>query len=236
MWLTGREKVVKSDSDQKFILEPNAIRYLDQYNIPYPGHGLAHNALEAVEIAERLGYPVVLKIVSSDVVHKSDAGGVIVGVASADQVNECFIQIIDVVRKALPESSIEGVMVCRQAPDGIEVIVGSYSDPVFGPTVMFGIGGIFTEMLGDVAFKIAPLKRIDAEEMVREIRSYPLLTGVRGRPICDLEPLFDLLMAVSRLITENPQIKELDLNPVRIYKSGLMVLDVRIFEQKNPSK
>lgn len=233
VWLTGREKVKTSDSAQRFVLEPDAVRYLDQYNIPYPAHGLAHNASEALGISDRLGYPVVLKIVSPDVVHKSDVGGVIVGVKSADQVSECFNQILNMVRKALPGASIEGVMVCRQAPDGLEVIVGSLYDPVFGPTVMFGVGGIFTEILKDVAFRIAPLERIDAEEMVREIRSYPLLTGVRGRSSCDLEQLFDLLMAVSCLITENPQIKELDFNPVRIYKSGLMVLDVRIFEQRS---
>jgi len=233
VWLAEREKVKTSDSGQRFVLEPVAVRYLDQYKIPYPVYGLAHDVSEAVEIGDRVGYPVVLKIVSPDIVHKSDVGRVIVGLKNADQVSECFNQILNMVLKALPGVSIQGVMVCRQAPDGLEVIVGSIYDTVFGPTVMFGVGDIFTEILKDVAFRIAPLERIDAEEMVREIRSYPLLTGVRGRSSCDLEQLFDLLIAVSRLITENPHIKELDFNPVRVYKSGLMVLDVRIFEQRS---
>ena len=215
----------------RFILEPHAVEYLKQYQIPYPDHGFARTLEEAVRIADRLGYPVVLKIVSTDIIHKSDAGGVVVGLKSADELAQSYQTIVSHVHKTMPDASIEGMLVCQQAPDGLEAIVGALDDPVFGATVMFGLGGIFAEVLKDVAFRIAPLERLDAEEMIAEIKGYPLLTGARGGPACDMDMLIDLLLAVSRLATENPDIRELDLNPVRLFERGLMVLDVRLIEK-----
>jgi acyl-CoA synthetase (NDP forming) len=139
---------------------------------------------------------------------------------------------MDRVQKAVPNPPIEGVLVCQQAPAGLEVIVGAIDDPVFGATIMFGLGGIFAEVFRDVAFRIAPLERIDAEEMIREIRGYPVLTGTRGQSARDIDRLIDLLMAVSRLVTEKPDTKELDLNPVRLFERGLMALDVRMIEKE----
>jgi acyl-CoA synthetase (NDP forming) len=189
---------------------------------------MAPSAKEAEEIADRLGYPVVLKIVSADVIHKSEVGGVVLGLESVEQVRNGFKQMNDRVKSARPGASIEGLMVCKEAPDGLEVIVGSQHDSVFGATIMFGMGGIFTEILRDVSFRIAPLKRSDAEEMLKEIKGYPLLVGARGHPGYDLASLVDLLMAVSRLVTKQNGIKEIDLNPVRLFEHGLMVLDIRI--------
>ena len=220
-----------SETSENFILEPDAVGYLKRYNIPYPDHGVAHTPQEAVKIADRLGYPVVLKIVSPAVIHKSDAGGVAVDLKNPDEVLDGYRGVIDRVQKAVANPPIEGVLVCQQASEGLEVIVGAIDDPVFGATIMFGLGGIFAEVFRDVVFRIAPLERIDAEEMIREIRGYPLLTGTRGQSGRDIDRLIDLLMAVSRLVTEKPNTKELDLNPVRLFEQGLMVLDVRMIEK-----
>ena len=229
--MTEGERVEMSEMKGKLVLEPKAIEYLEQYKIPYPNHGLAQSAENAVEIANRIGYPVVLKIVSPAVIHKSDAGGVAVDLENADEVKYSFQDIVDRIKQATDGATIEGVLVCQQASDGLEAIVGALEDPVFGATIMFGLGGVFAEVLKDVAFRIAPLERIDAQEMVSEIKGYPVLIGARGQPACDVDQLIDLLMAVSRLVTENPNIKELDLNPVRLYERGLMVLDVRVIEK-----
>jgi acyl-CoA synthetase (NDP forming) len=220
------------ESTGRFVLEPDAIRVLEQYNIPYPEHGLATSPEEAARIAGELGYPVVLKVVSPDVVHKSDAGGVVVGVGDGREVRSAYEGILDGVRAAVPRARIEGVLVCKQAPNGLEVIVGGLDDTTFGPTVMFGLGGIFVEALKDVSFRIAPLERRDAEEMVAEIKGYSLLMGARGQAGCDVTAVTDLLMAVSQMVTDHPEIKELDLNPVRVYEKGLMVLDARMMERK----
>jgi acyl-CoA synthetase (NDP forming) len=221
------------DNRTKFILEPQAIRLLEEYRIPYPASGLARNAQEAVRIAAQIGYPVVLKIVSEDAVHKSDVGGVSVNLATADQVTGAFQKIIANVQSHQADAKIEGILVVQQAKEGIEIIVGAMEDPTFGPTVMFGLGGIFAEVLNDVTFRIAPLERRDAEEMVREIKGYPLLTGLRGRASGDIDAVVDLLMGISQLLTEHPEIKELDLNPVRVYEQGLLVLDARMMVKTN---
>jgi len=220
------------ESTGRFVLEPDAIRVLEQYNIPYPEHGFARSPEEAARIAGELGYPVVLKVVSPDVVHKSDASGVVVGVGDGKEVRTAFEQIWDGVQAAVPKVRIAGVLVCKQAPDGLEVIVGALDDATFGPTVMFGLGGIFVEALKDVSFRIAPLERRDAEEMVAEIKGYSLLMGARGQAGCDVSAVTDLLMAVSQMVTDHAEIKELDLNPVRVYEKGLMVLDARMMERK----
>jgi acyl-CoA synthetase (NDP forming) len=216
-----------------FVLEPEAVKLLKQYKIPYPKHGLARNAREAVAIADHLGYPVVLKVVSPNVLHKSDAGGVLVGLENAKQTRAGYGLILDRVQTSVADATITGVLVCKQAGNGVEAIVGAVEDPVFGPTLMFGLGGIFTELLRDVSFRIAPIERLDAEEMVKEIKGYPLLTGMRGQPGCDVNRLIDLLMAVSKMVTDKTEIRELDLNPVRLFERGLMVLDVRLVKRES---
>jgi len=215
-------------SRQGFLLEPEAVQLLGKYQIPYPEHALAHSADEAVELAERLGYPVVLKIVSPDVVHKSDSGGMLVELDSSKLVRLGYDRLLAAVLSHQPDARIEGVLVCRQAPPGLEVIVGALDDPMFGPTIMFGMGGIFAELLRDVVFRIAPLRRSDAQDMIREVKGYPLIAGLRGQKACDEEALVSLLLAVSQLVTENREINELDLNPVRLYEQGLLVLDARV--------
>jgi acyl-CoA synthetase (NDP forming) len=213
---------------EQYVLEPETVQLLEEYGIPYPPHGLAHDALEAERIAEKLGYGVVLKVVSPDVVHKSDAGGVLLGLEDGATVRDGFEALVKRVRSSVPGARIEGALVCKEAPEGLEVIVGALEDATFGPTVMVGMGGVFTEVLRDVSFRVAPLEPRDAEEMIGEIRGYPLLTGARGQAPLDVASLAELLLSVSRLVTEHREIKELDLNPVRLYKDSLLVLDVRM--------
>lgn len=225
----GREEFSNVSS---LVPEHIAINLLKQYHIPYPEYGLAASADEAVAAAKKLGYPVVLKVVSPDISHKSDVGGVAVNLKDADEVRTGFSNIMDRVSGAVRGAALQGVLVCKQADDGVEVIIGALDDAVFGPTVMFGLGGIFTEVLKDVSFKVAPLRRRDAEEMIREIKAYPIFEGVRGQTGCDINKLIDLLLNVSDMVIERPEIKELDLNPVRVYENNILVLDARVIKRE----
>lgn len=217
-----------TEAKTRFVLEPDTVRLLSEYGIPYPEHGLARSLDEAVQLADGLGYPVVLKVVSPDVVHKSGAGGVAIGLQDADDVLSAYEGILDAIADAVPAATVDGVLVCRQAPEGFEVIIGGLDDPTFGPTVMFGLGGIGAEVHKDVAFRVAPLERRDAQDVMREIQAYPLLTGARGEASYDLDAAANLLMVVSRLLLDHREIKELDLNPVRLFKTELLVLDARM--------
>lgn len=216
------------DKNQHFLTEPDAITLIEKYNIPYAAHIMAASPGEAAKAASSIGFPVVLKIVSPDVPHKSDAGGVVVNLSDEDAVRQAYSQMIDRVQSAAPNAKLEGALVCRQAEPGLEVIVGALIDQTFGPTVMFGLGGIYTEILQDVSFRIAPFGKWDASKMIHEIRGYPLLAGARGSKAIDFDALENLLAAVSNLISEQPQVCELDLNPVRLYPQGLLALDARV--------
>jgi acyl-CoA synthetase (NDP forming) len=213
---------------EKTLLEVDTIPYLKQYDIPYPEHSIASSVEEAVTQAEKIGYPVVMKIVSAAISHKTEAKGVCLGIENTEQLRHEYQNMMTRVNMAAPDAFIIGVLICRQADDGLEVIVGAINDSVFGPTVMFGLGGIFAETIKDVTFRIAPLKRLDAEEMIREIKNYPVLTGIRGQAPRDLEALTDLLMSVSKMVWKEKSIEELDLNPVRLYEKGLLALDARM--------
>ncbi len=218
------------------VLEPEGIVLIEEYGIPYPEHGLAESAEEAVSIADRVGYPVVLKVVSPDVIHKSDAGGVALGLDSAAAVRDAYDRIIAAVARSVPAADVRGMLVCREAGAGTEVIVGGTQDEMFGPTLMFGLGGVFAEVLRDVSFRVVPVSRFDAEQLVREVRGFPLLAGARGEPPRDVAALVDLLLAVSRMMTEHPGVIELDLNPVRVYTRGLLALDVRLIGTLEPEE
>ena len=216
------------DVAPSFVLEPDAIKLLERYNIPYPAHHVSSRLEDLTTAADVMGYPVVLKVVSKDVVHKSDSGGVSVNIKSSETLSEQFHTIEARVKAAIPHADIDGMLLCKQAQEGVELIVGAMDDPVFGQTLMVGLGGIFAEIMEDVAFRIAPITPSDAQEMLTELKGYPLLTGARGSVPCDIEAVVALLMNVSHLVMENPGIKELDLNPVRVYESGILALDARI--------
>jgi len=210
------------------LLEPEAKTICAEYGISVNRFGTAKTESEAVAHAEKVGYPVVMKIVSQDIVHKSDAGGVLVNVKTVAEVEAGFRKILENVRKYKADARIEGVLVQEMAPQGIEVIVGAVKDPQFGQTVMFGLGGIFVELLKDVNFRIAPLTVQDAKEMITSLKAYPLLNGYRGQKPADINALADILVNVSRLVMEHPAIKELDLNPVMAYPVGAKTVDARI--------
>jgi acyl-CoA synthetase (NDP forming) len=210
------------------LTEVESKQILHEAGVPVTIAETAATAKEAVAVAGRSGYPVVLKILSPDIAHKSDVGGVRVGLDSAAEVESAFEEIVSAVKQRQPDARIEGVAVQKMAPAGTEVIVGMSKDPQFGPVMMFGLGGIFVEVLKDVAFRIVPLEPRDAREMVREIKGFPVLEGVRGKDPADIEALEKLILQVSEFIEAHPEIEELDLNPVFAYKDGVIAVDARI--------
>lgn len=197
-------------------------------SIPVAETRLATAADEAVTVADEVGYPVVMKIVSPEITHKSDVGGVKVGVKTAEGVRAAFEEITGAARAAQPGATISGVAVQKMAPQGIEVIIGMSKDPQFGPVLMFGLGGVLVEVLKDVSFRIVPIERRDARQMIEEVQAYPVLQGVRGQDPADIGALEDLLLKLSEFIEANPQVAELDLNPVFAYKDGALAVDARI--------
>ena len=212
----------------KSLLEPQAKTVCKEYGIPVTRFEVATSEGEAVKSAETIGYPVVLKIISPDIIHKSDAGGVMVGPKSADEVRSGYNQILKNVKKFNSKAKIVGVLVQEMAPSGTEVIVGAIKDPQFGPAIMFGLGGIFVEVLKDVTFRIAPITEDEACDMISEVKAYPLLKGYRNTPPADMGAITNILLCTSKLVTDHPEIKELDLNPIMVYKKGAKTVDARI--------
>ena len=190
---------------------------------------------EALDFAEEIGYPVVLKIVSPDIIHKSDAGGVMVNLKETKQVQKAYWRILENARVHNSAAKIVGVLVEEMASPSTEVIVGAIKDPQFGQTLMFGLGGIFVELLKDVTFRVAPIEEEDARDMITEVRAYPLLKGYRNLPPADTEEIVAIILKASKLIMDYPEIKELDLNPVMVYEKGAKIVDARIILEQ-PSK
>jgi len=223
--------ILKARSEgRRKLLEHEAYEVLVEYKFPVPKFGLAKNEDEAAKIADSIGYPVVLKVVSPDIVHKSDVGGVLLNLRNADEVREGFKRIMLNVRERAPNAKVEGVLIQEMVPPELEVIVGSTRDPIFGPVVMFGLGGIFVEVLKDVSFRVAPLTPVDADEMIREIKAYRILEGYRGMPPRDLEAIKDILLKTSKLMLEVEEIQDIDLNPVMVFArgKGAKIADARI--------
>ena len=195
---------------------------------------LAKNANEAADLAEDMGFPVVLKIVSAQILHKSDAGGVVLGLENQKDVKKAFGNIINRAGEYDPAAEIEGVLVQRMAPPGSEVILGLNRYPVFGPLLMVGIGGIFVEVFQDVVFRLAPIGRNEARRMVRQIKGYRLFQGFRGRPQADVETIEKSLVSLSNMATNHPEIRELDINPLLVHERGhgATAADCRIILKK----
>ncbi|NPA98112.1 MAG: acetyl-CoA synthetase [Crenarchaeota archaeon] len=213
---------------RKKLLEHEALEVIKAYGAPIAEAALAKTPEEAGEIAEKIGFPVVLKIVSPDISHKSDVGGVIVGVDSKEKAVEAAKKIIENVSKNVPNARISGILVQKMAKKGLEVIVGGLRDNIFGPVVMFGLGGIFVEVLKDVSFRVAPITYEDAYEMMKEIKSAKLLEGYRGQPPVDKKAIADIIIAVAKLLENNPEVDSVDLNPVIAYPDGAVVVDARV--------
>jgi acyl-CoA synthetase (NDP forming) len=213
---------------RKNLLETEAKTVCIDYGIPVARFELARNEGEAVGFAEKMGFPVVLKIVSPDIIHKSDVGGVKLSLNSAEEVHSAYKDILSNVKEHAEKARIIGVLVQEMAPPSTEIIVGSTKDPQFGPAIMFGLGGILVEILKDVTFRIAPINREEAQEMITEVKAYPILKGYRGAPPADTDAIVNILLATSKLVTDHEQIKELDFNPIIVYPKGAKAVDARI--------
>lgn len=216
--------------------DSEAREILTAYGMHIPPSALAASPDEAVQAAAEMGYPVVLKIASPDILHKTDVGGVKVGLQTAEDVRDAFDLITYRAQRYLPEARLWGCLVQKMVPTGVEVLIGMNRDPQFGPLVTFGLGGIYVETLRDVSFRVAPFSRQEAAEMIGEIRSHALLDGVRGKPAVDKEVLADTLLRISQLVLDFPEIAELDINPFVVYPQGQggIAIDMRVILNPRP--
>jgi len=210
------------------ILEPEAMAWLRENGIPVPDFCFATTQAEAVQGCREIGYPVVMKVVSPDILHKSDYGGVILDIRDDGAALAAF----EAVRQAAAGRSFRGAVIYPMIEGAQEVLLGLSRDPQFGPVVAFGLGGIYTEIWHDVSLRVAPVDHAEAEAMIREVKSFPLLKGVRGQEPRDLDALADVLVNFSRLPFCYPEIGEVDLNPVFLFSKGLVVGDVRVIRNK----
>jgi len=227
--MTVQEIIGRARSEGRGLLtEVEAKELLKKADINVVDTRLATSRDEAISISQELGFPVALKIASSDVVHKSDAGGVKLDLGTPEQVGQAYDDIMTAIKKAYPQAKIQGVSVQQMARPGVEIIVGMSKDAQFGPVLMFGLGGVLVEILKDVSFRIVPLVKRDAAEMIREIKGYPLLEGYRGQEPVNVGNLEDMIIKVSDFVEKNPEIKELDLNPIFAYKDGAVAVDARV--------
>src|SRR4051794_17615457 len=226
---------VKADK-RTSLTAPEGKLVCDVYGIPVPGEGVASSAAEAAKLADGMGYPVVLKIVSPDILHKTEAGGVIVGVKDAAAAREGYVRILASAKKYKAAAKIEGVQVQQMLAGGTEVIVGSITDGSFGKLVAFGLGGVLVEILKDVTFRLAPATKQDALSMLDGIQAHEMLHGVRGGDPVNRDALADVIVKVSQLVSDFPEISELDLNPVFATKQGAIAADVRIVLDFNQQK
>lgn len=217
---------------RSILTEFESKKILKQAGIPVVETKLAKTQKEAVSLSQKMSFPVALKIVSPDVIHKSDSGGVKLSLNNVTEVKKAYDEILKKVKKQYPDAVIHGVSVQKMIQPGTEVIVGTSKDPQFGPVIMFGLGGIFVELLKDVSFRVIPVEQRDAQEMIKEIKGYPLLQGYRGKEPANISALVEIILKISKLIEENPHIKELELNPIFAYRNKAVAVDARIILER----
>jgi len=212
-----------------FLLEPESKSIIKELGIPTTNFAVASSAAEAQKVAKKIGFPVAMKIVSPQIVHKTDAGGVMLNIKDETAVAKAYEKIVANIKSYKPEAEIRGVLLERMEEMADELIIGVTHDPTFGPAIMFGFGGIFVEVFKDVSFRIAPITEQDALEMIHEIKALPILQGARGGPAIDLQNIVDALLKVSKLsVNYMADIKEIDLNPIFAYEKKILVVDARI--------
>jgi acetyltransferase len=226
-----REILDSVREDRRVVLLSNeAADVVEAYGITAPEARVANTADEAAEYAEELGFPVVLRVVSPDILHKTDVGGVVLNLKTPEEVRNAYDGILTGVTRFMPRARIHGVMVYHMVPRGREMIIGMSQDVQFGPLVMFGLGGIYVNFLKDVSFRLAPLSEPEAREMMEETKAYALLKGIRGEPPSDTEALKNTILRVGQLVWDFPEIVEMDINPVIVYGwgEGCIALDVKM--------
>jgi acyl-CoA synthetase (NDP forming) len=220
------EKLTKEKT--KTMLETESRQLLIHYGVPLPEAIFADNAEKAIAAGSKLGFPLAMKIVSPDIIHKSDAGGVKINLNSEAEVHKAFNEIVGNAEKVTARDRILGALISPMVAHGQECIIGMIRDRQFGPVIMFGLGGIFVEVLKDVSFRVAPLSLEDMDEMIHQIKGYKILTGIRGEKPKDIDAVKDVLAKLSQIAVENPEIKEIDLNPVIVHEKGASIVDSRI--------
>ncbi|MHA2283930.1 MAG: acetate--CoA ligase family protein [Promethearchaeota archaeon] len=214
----------KIESNQTVLTEFESKELLQEIGIKIPDQSLTSSKEETLSAAEKIGFPVVLKLMAEDVVHKSDTGAVKLNIKTKQEVEAAFDDLMKI-----PSQSEKKISVQSMAAEPItELIIGMTTDPQFGPALMFGIGGILVELLEDVSFRIAPITEYDANEMIKEIKGFPILDGYRGKPKADLDAIVKVLLKISDLVVKYEEINEMDLNPVFIYENELICVDARI--------
>jgi acetate---CoA ligase (ADP-forming) subunit beta len=218
---------------RSILTEYESKRILKQAGISVVETKLAKTQKEAVSFSQKIGFPVVIKIVSPDVIHKSDSGGVKLSLNNVAEVKKAYVGILKKVKRQYPGAVIHGISVQKMVRPGTEVIVGTSKDPQFGPVLMFGLGGVFVELLKDVSFRVIPVEQKDAQEMIKEIKGFPLLQGYRGKEPADISSLVNIILKLSKLIEENQQIKELELNPIVAYRNKAVAVDARILLEED---
>ena len=216
------------------LTELESKQVLHDLGIPTTPGQLTTSEEEAVRAAEAMGYPVVLKIASPDIVHKSDVGGVTLHLQDGEAVRQAFRAMQQSVAARAPGARVDGISVQPMAAPGVEVIVGMSRDATFGPVLMFGLGGVLVEVLKDVTFRIVPLSQRDAREMIHDIQGFPVLAGYRGAAPADLEALQHILLTLSAFVAQTPEIKEIDLNPIYAYAQGALAVDARVLLEAVP--
>ena len=227
--MTFETVLAQARAEKRTLLsEVEAKEVLREAGVPATATTLATTREQAQDQSEAMGYPVVLKIVSPGIAHKSDVGGVKLNLLNREAVGAAFDEIMANARRAEPNASILGVSVQQMAKQGTEVIIGMTTDPQFGPVMMFGLGGIMVEVLKDVSFRLVPLSDRDAGQMIDEIKGRPVLSGVRGQPPADIDALKKAILQVSQFVENHPEVRELDLNPVFAYPDGAIAVDARI--------
>ncbi|MGO1626977.1 MAG: acetate--CoA ligase family protein, partial [Halomonadaceae bacterium] len=230
---TGQALIQHARAQGRDLLEPEAKALLAEHGINVPRERMVRDASKLAEVAQAFaGTPVAMKVVSPDISHKSDAGGVVLGLEGEAALADAYAEIMRSAHAYNARARIEGVLVTPMAAKGVEVIVGLMRDPTFGPVLMFGLGGVLVEVLEDVAFRALPLSRQDAAGMLDQLKAGKVLDGVRGAAGVDKPAIIELLLGVSRLMEAYPVISELDLNPVIAYPDGYAVVDARIILER----
>ena len=233
----GRKIIEAAHADgRKALLEPEAKQLFAIHGAPVTKDVLAQTADEAAEIAKKMGQAVVLKIVSPDILHKSDAGGVKIKLRTGTEIRKAFGEIMENAKKFDANADIRGVLVCPMAAEGVEVIIGTKYDDQFGPVIMYGLGGIMVEILQDVSFRVLPLTPTNARKMIEQTRSYPILNGARGKPPLDKQTLRKLLVLCSEIVEAYPEILEMDLNPIIVHEKGVSIVDARVILKSEGGK
>jgi len=220
--------IEKAKKEKRSLLETEAKELLREYGIPVPDFKLIKSEEEITELTKEINFPIVMKIASPDIIHKTDAGGVKIGIKTEKEARIAYQEIIFEAKKYNKKAKISGVIVYPMVPQGTEIIIGIMKDPHFGPVIMFGLGGIFVEVLKDISFRILPIEERDAGEMINEIKGSKILKGVRGEGPKDIKAIENLLLKISQLALENSEISEIDLNPVFVFEKGLQVIDARM--------